>query len=415
MQIKIGMWRRAVGWYIGGWLCIFILVGCKDLKRGDTDEVLNVPPLSKRWDVRISPSCKNVQERSVYDGLSLWVSYLDSGSDSSFFRNPYWAWTSDMLVPQFYLFRSALIQEDKSGMILEVVGIKHKNPHVLQIKNKVSYRNPSNGEVTMHSIVNVYVQHSDTSGLRLLPPMRYITAGWQVAQQGHIRCTVPPDGGLDVLQMQRADSFNLYMASLFGMYPKNIHIIQTADMDAAFRTMGYDYRPEMALETYNTGLSDLANAIIYSYNGQAYQPEEIARQYVHYQSNMGARHPILEQGVCSFLGKDKALMNTYFEQLATYMEKHPEEHFEQPISDWVNRCQVVLPQVPCAATLGALIAHINYEREGFQGLRRLVIDSGMNDEDFYRKVSQCFGVDRPTLRNYLLSELYRLQRSKKTY
>jgi len=194
------------------------------------------------------------------------------------------------------------------------------------------------------------------------------------------------------------NKFNISLANKFGIKPIQITYYKFEDPEQLFKTIGFDYIPNMYYSTSGGLAEQWMNTLLAGNNSELYEHEAV---HFYTAALFPNRSKVADEGYATYLGGSGGKK---LDQLAPfakkYIKNHPEKNIIELTTDFGT---VVEGNVPITYILSALICRDIEHKYGINGIKKLLkLNPG---EDYFNNLYKINRVDKTNFNNYINSLL----------
>jgi|GEM_PF-6647915 len=220
----------------------------------------------------------------------------------------------------------------------------------------------------------------------------HYTQFWEKQKIGTINYIYPQK--LNLKNANAMNKFNIQLAHKFNTQPIQINYYKFEDPEQLFKTMGFDYIPNMYYSTSGGLAEQWTNTLYAGNNSELYEHEA-----VHFYTAVlfPNRSKVVDEGYATYLGGSggKSL-----DELAVFTKNYIKAHQEKDIlklsTDFTVRVE---GNVPITYILSALVCRDIENKYGIKGIKKMF--SPEKSEDYFKNLYSINKVDRETFTAYI--------------
>lgn len=190
------------------------------------------------------------------------------------------------------------------------------------------------------------------------------------------------------------NKFNISLANKFGIKPIQITYYKFEDPEQLFKTIGFDYIPNMYYSTSGGLAEQWMNTLLAGNNSELYEHEAV---HFYTATLFPNRSKVADEGYATFLGGSGGKnLNQLAPFAKNYIKNHPEKNITELATDFGT---VVEGNVPITYILSALICRDIEHKYGMNGIKKLLkLNAG---EDYFNNLYKVNKIDKTNFGSYM--------------
>lgn len=224
----------------------------------------------------------------------------------------------------------------------------------------------------------------DNKEYRLFDPLHVITQNWRHDRIGPIDYYYPQDY---YLNRKPANSMVLLCKNMKGRYkvkdvePISFYITRNDDELASILGLDFILNP-------TPGMSNGANAQVFSSLGNEYYPHEMAHVYFRDYHP----HQLLSEGIATYIGGSKnKLFKDLLGELAAYLRENDTLTFQNFLNTPIQQGSPTYYY-----TVGGVLCRMARQKGGFDAVKQL-LKSGQSEDELYQQIELVLGIKRDNI------------------
>src|SRR5690606_19765611 len=276
---------------------------------------------------------------------------------------------------------------------VHILSIKFKNG-TGQIKAQFAYCK-EDGSPYVLAIAN-YVARREKGTFKLYNALTVNKQNWNCITVGIVDFYFPTYHKFDHEKAQKLNDFLNETCKIFGVNPKPFEYYLADDYDEIQNLKGLDYYIGMGGQSRPSGKST-DNKVYCGGLGEYYAHEVY---HVQIDEHFPNKHFWVSEGIATFLGGSRGKnLDWHIKRTNLYLQEHPEIDLRNML-----RLTNLDGQTAYHYVVGGLMVKKIMDKGGWRLLKSFM-SSGKNDEDYYKAIEACLGVNKSELNNYIREQL----------
>ena len=274
---------------------------------------------------------------------------------------------------------------------------------VLPVENssyliKLEFMNITNVEKAKLGIIVTVIAKMIGPKYYFYNALDHYTQFWGKQKVGTINYIYPTK--LNLKNANAMNKFNIELAHKFNAQPLQINYYKFADPEQLFKTIGFDYIPNMYYSTSGGLAEPWTNTLYAGNNSELYEHEAV---HFYTAALFPNRSKIVDEGYATYLGGSGGKSLDELAMLAkNYIKTHPAEDVLKLSTDFTVRVE---GNVPITYILSALVCRDVEKKYGIKGIRKMF--SPEKDKDYFKTLYRVNKVNRGTFSSYVNELLQR--------
>jgi hypothetical protein len=262
---------------------------------------------------------------------------------------------------------------------------------------KLAFMRPDSGGFCVLRLIYNMLAVRSGGGFVFRPIMDYMTRDYARTQVGTITYVYRDREDFNRARAEEMDRFNLSLAKKLGLAPQRVLYYKCRNPVELFNIRGYDFSPLMYVDTTGGRLEN--DSVLLAANNSEYYPHELVHAYVGRLTDSVSSW-IFSEGFATYIaGVERFTLDEMLKRIREYVHAHPETDI---VRNAMN--DVVVSRVSFTYAIGGLICRLAYEKEGLDGIRKL-LRSGEGEKNFYGIVGGVLGIKQDDVASFVRQQL----------